>query len=95
MAAGLSQLSNHQIALIFFAVSASLTTFSFIASALGCYVCSTSLNLMQKSICCNLRGFLLTQNYALDYSEVHGLDEGLSYMFGADSPTIYVPYSNI
>lgn len=35
----------------------------------------------QNSIACNLRGFILETNFALDYSEAHGLDEGLCYSF--------------
>lgn len=42
----------------------------------------------------NLRGFLLNNNYALDYSNVHYIDEGLCYMFKT-APTVYFPYISI
>lgn len=42
----------------------------------------------------NLRGFLLKSNYALDYSGVHYIDEGLCYMFNS-SPTVYFPYISV
>ncbi|KAH0571907.1 Transmembrane domain-containing protein [Spironucleus salmonicida] len=50
------------------------------------------LSLMRKSLCGNLRGFLLASNYGLDYSEIHQLDEGVSYFFGDEAPTVFVPY---
>lgn len=53
-----------------------------------------SLNMMQKSMIMNLRGFLLKSNYALDYSGVHYIDEGLCYMFN-QSPTVYFPYISV
>ena len=49
---------------------------------------------MNHSILCNLRGFLLNDGFALDYSDVHELNEGLCYMFRC-SPTLYFPYLSV
>lgn len=52
---------------------------------------NNSLNLQRKSIIMNLRGFLLNNNYALDYSDIHQINEGLCYMYKS-APTVYFPY---
>lgn len=47
---------------------------------------------------CNLRGFLLNDCYGLDYSDIHGISEGLCYMISENTnilPSVYFPYISV
>lgn len=47
---------------------------------------------IRQSICCNLRGFYPSNVFALDYSSIHNIDEGLCYFFGNKTPNLFIPF---
>lgn len=47
---------------------------------------------IRQSICCNLRGFYPSNVFALDYSSIHNIDEGLCYFFGNNTPNLFIPF---
>lgn len=63
----------------------------FPASFLYTHCCIVNQTIRQ-SICCNLRGFYPSNVFALDYSSIHNIDEGLCYFFENKTPNIFIPF---
>ncbi|CAL6064264.1 Transmembrane_domain-containing protein [Hexamita inflata] len=90
----ISTMKQVNTALLFYGLSIISASLQFIVFSFLRSNVRSATNLARNSVVCNLRGFVLSDHYALDFSDAHQLDEGLCYMFDS-APILYIPYLSV
>lgn len=86
-----SVLSSTSSVIALVLISVCTASLFFPAKYMSMY-CEKSKIYMMRSLACNLRGFCTSCNYALDFSKLHNISEGLCYFFSEKTPQVFIPF---